>query len=163
METLEKLYQKANLYTPKQGLYYAVALDKNNNYLGEILTGDSYCKDCIIEAKEVLNKILKDNPNEFYFTGNINEVDKIVLWEEYSPESDDFVRCENCDDLIETGVLHTYTGEIDYWLSDEVSLEIDKLSNINCYIISELIKNHPQAELIDKLKEKLQKHNLKTS
>ena len=75
-----------------------------------------------------------------------------MLWEEYNPESDDFVRCENCGHLIETGVLHTYTGEIDYWLSDEVSLEIDKLSNINCYIISELIKNHPQTELVGKLK-----------
>lgn len=146
----------------KSDLYYAVALDKNDDQIGEVFGHCSYCENCKDEAKKEFNKKLKKNREELDINcddSDYKNVKKIVMRCESSPERDDFLNCDNCGSLILVGVLHSYTQEIEHYLSDGENLHIKHLSNDDCYRIHELIQCADYPELIEKLKLKIIEQN----
>lgn len=146
----------------KMDLWYVVALNKNDDQLGEVFGHCSYCEDCKDEAKKEFNKILKKNREKLDINcddSDYKNVKKIVMRCESSPERDDFLICDNCGSLILVGVLHTYSQEIEHYLSDGKNLHIKHLSNDDCYRIHELIQDADYPELIKKLKQKIIKQN----
>ena len=146
----------------KQDLYYAVALDKDDDILGEVCGYESYCEDCKEKARKNFNKLMRENVNLLDINcddSDYKNVKKIVMHREHSPEKDDFTNCENCGSLINVGVLHAYSQEIEHYLSDGENLHIKHLSNDDCYRIHELIQCADYPELIEKLKLKIIEQN----
>ena len=146
----------------KSDLYYAVALDKNDDQIGEVFGHCSFCEDCKDEAKKDFNKMLKKNRNELDINcddSDYKNVKRIVMHCETSPERDDFLNCENCGSLIDVGVLHTFSQEIEHYLSNNQNLHIKHLSNDDCYRIHKLIQDADYPKLIEKLKAKIIEQN----
>ena len=146
----------------KSDLYYAVALDKNYDIIGEVFGHCGFCENCKDKAKKGYNKMLKKNRKELDINCDYSEyknVKRIVMHRENSPERDDFFNCENCGSLISVGVLHTFSQEIEHYLSNDKNLHIKNLSNDDCYRIHELIQDSDYTDLIEKLKIKIIEQN----
>lgn len=159
---IEEKYNKFYKNELKQYLYYAVALDKNDDILGEVCGYDSYCEDCKEKARKKFNKLRRENVNQLDINcdeSDYKNVKKIVMHCEYSPERSDFTNCEICGSLINVGVLHTFSQEIEHYLSDDINLHIKYLSDDDCYRIYLLIEESSYHELIEKLKDKIINQN----
>lgn len=159
---IEEKHNKFSENELKQDLNYAVALDKNNDILGEVNGYESYCEDCKEKARKNFNKLRRDNVNQLDINcddSDYKNVKKIVMHSESSPEKDDFTNCEMCGSLINVGVLHTLSQEIEHYLSDDINLHIKHLSDDDCYRIHLLIEDSSYHELIEKLKDKIINQN----
>ena len=148
----------------KQDLYYAVALDKYDDILGEVRGYESYCEDCKEKARKNFNKLMRENVNLLDINcddSDYKNVKKIVMHREHSPEKDDFTNCENCGSLINVGVLHAYSQEIEHYLSEDENLHIKHLKNDDFYRLHLLIEeaNDKYPDLIEKLKLKIIQQN----
>ena len=148
----------------KEDLYYAVALDKNDDILGEVCGYESYCEDCKEKARKNFNKLRRENVNQLDINcddSDYKNVKKIVMHSEFSPEKDDFTNCEMCGSLINVGVLHTFSQEIEHYLSEDKNLHIKHLKNDDFYRLHLLIEeaNDKYPDLIEKLKLKIIQQN----
>ena len=166
MEPLKEITERAKKFEEnglKYGLFYLIAVDKEEDQVCEVDGEYSYCEDCIEEVVKEYNDKLKTGKTEDFefncYDEEIPLIQKIMFIEESSPERDDFLYCEKCGDLIYTSVLNTLPQELEYWLDEEVSVNLADLKNYECYIIKELFdcKKHP--ELLSQLREKIQTQN----
>ncbi|MGK6342896.1 hypothetical protein ACMGDK_11690 [Chryseobacterium sp. DT-3] len=156
-EKHDEFYQKEI----KMDLYYAMALDKDGEHLGEVNGHESYCEDCREKARKYFNKMLRKNRSELDINCSdeyVKLAKEIVMFCEGSPERDDFLNCEECGSLISVGVLHTFDQEIDHYLSEDTNLHIKHLTNDDCYRIHELFDSR-YTEKIELLKQKIIKQN----
>lgn len=150
----------------KYGLNYLIGVDQDDDQVTEIDGHNSYCDDCIDKVVDEYQLKLKQSPNELDYgcsEERFKDVIKILMTEESCPERDDFCYCDNCGNLISTvGVLHTFSQEIDHWLDDDVSVDLNELEDRDCFILNELIENAVSdwPELISKLKRKIELENV---
>ena len=148
----------------KQDLNYAVALDKNNDILGEVNGHESYCEDCKEKARKKFNRLRREDINLLDINcdeSDYKNVKIIVMHSESSPEKDDFTNCEMCGSLINVDVLHAYSQEIEHYLSEDKNLHIKHLKNDDFYRLHLLIEeaNDKYPDLIEKLKLKIIQQN----
>lgn len=170
MNYLELLQSKASEHEEKEmcwSLNYLVGYDKHGDFC-EINGSESFCDDCISEKVNEIQKLLEEKGSKHIHEEFDCSRSDIVFTEigysvESCPESDDFESCCDCGKSIHTGVLHTNYQEFEYYLDDDKNLKIFDLSNLDCFIINELItsedalERHP--ELVEKLNLKLKNQN----
>lgn len=163
MDALSKIKDRAVRFEHKNnkyGLHYLIGVDKNDDQITEIDGYNHYCDDCIDSVFNEYTEKIKHSPDEIEFSrpDMIEEIVRVQLIEEGSAERDDFCYCDNCGKLISTvGVLHTFTQEIEHWLSDDVSVDINCLTDTECFILNNLIDNASEKypDLISDLKQKI--------
>ncbi len=110
--------ESASLYSPKGRLYFPVAIDRQGNEIQEIESDeqDTVCEDCYAETVRWFRAQRKAGT----FNYQCSDLAGIQLNEHTSPETDDFKYCGFCQEIIYTGVLHTFSQEIDHWIEVDV-------------------------------------------
>lgn len=159
-EEIEMKYDEFYKNEIKLDLYYAVAYNADNDYMGEVNGYHSYCGDCKLNAYDELNNQLNEDRNELDIDideSQYKDVEVIKMICESSPERDDFELCTGCGDMIYTGILHTFTQEIDHYLTE--NLKISNLSNSDCYRIHEILTNSNHHVEVAKLRLKILNDN----
>ena len=151
----------------KMDLNYLVAYGANGER-SEINSCESYCEDCINEKMDGIQSVFEIGGSEAIFQNyDVNsdkfEITEILFSEESCPEKDGFENCEKCGSLIRVSILHTFSDELEYYLSDDKSVKLKELSNEDCYRINEIIfsqdsiERHPK--LVKKLRKKIREQN----
>jgi len=153
----DKFYNKGL----KMDLNYLVAYGANGER-SEINGYESYCEDCINDKMDEIQSVFETGGSEAIFQNyDVNsdefEITEILFSEESSPEKDSFETCESCGCLIRTSVFHTFSQELEHYLSDDLSVNVKKLSDEDCYRINEIIFSQDSIEKYPKLVKKLRK------
>lgn len=155
--TMQELEKYSSKYSPKQGLNYAVLVDKHGSQIEEPSENEC-CDDCLSVMKAAFERRFQDGDFKW-----CKKATAIEVFEQYSPESDDFTSCTICGEIIETGVLHTFSQEAEHWLTHYTKKKLIREIKTNpqtAWIIHEIlssedfVKRHPKerellAQFID--------------
>lgn len=109
MEAKDILKSTADQYQPKTELWYVSYVDMGGRQIEEP-DDNEFCEDCRIIGRDSLHNLFAEKGHRR------PEIIGIQLFNECSPEKDDFVTCDNCGHYIQVAVLHTSDQEADHWL-----------------------------------------------
>lgn len=149
MNALKIIKEKGDNFNGEK-LCYLIGKCKGR-FVGEINGSDSYCPKCIDSIiKGMQDKLDKIGFKEFQKIYDCPEslIDEIGYGVESMPESDDFCTCENCECELQVGVLFTFSQEIDHWIEQAKSNNIDlnALSDSDAYRINGCITSEDALE-----------------
>lgn len=158
------IQEKAKRYTPKPDVYYLVAFSKDTS--DKIAEGHlSFCGECKSKVLKYFNEKLKNKEYDdidlnFDDISEYEDIKELKMWEEYSSECGDFLHCANCGETLDTGYIDLMY-DFEYWLNNSISVNVENLSERDCYEIVQLLKYGKNENLVQELKEKIKLQNKK--